>query len=244
MTSRSWLAPLRSLRAQIIAFAAIVALLAFIPLWVARAFPAPYQGARADESGALRAVLEYRSDLIVGNVAAACAMTEVQTTNTSSCTTWTDLQIKLARATKARSRARAHGGPLIDDIPLHDVALLKIGLDKNIDRTIYTLVYTGGPPHGTISNESPSLGTLAIKGSDVEVILTDGQAADSPGDIGANGAWFYEMRASGSRWLVHATNDCSGGRRTLEGTYTNRCISAVGRTKAEIAALLDTAERR
>jgi tRNA A-37 threonylcarbamoyl transferase component Bud32 len=236
---RDWasLRPLRPVPAQFGAVAAILAVAAFVPLWVADAFPAPYSGPTGVDSAALRAVASFRSALARNDVATACAMVDGRVKTSSPCTRWMRVQVLMARASQERAQHRAHGQPIFDQVPLSQIELVRVGQDAS-GRTVYSLAYSGASPSETIQ----TFGDLLVKGSAANVVLTEGPAV-TPRQIETQAATYYQLDDQATFWRLRFTDFCSDGGGTVEGVPANQCLSAMRLAPAAVTQLLRHAHK-
>lgn len=232
LDEHSWLRPFRSVPAQLTTAGLLLTVAAFVPVWVARAFPAPYQGLTGLNSGALQAVVAYRAALAHNNVKEACAMMDSSVKTSTPCKRWMQVQGVFARQSLARARARAHPRPVFDEVALNDIELKRVGTES-AGRTVYLLGYGGARASETIQ----TFGTLLIKGAVANVIVTEGPAAE-PKQIETQAAWYYELHQQSDFWRVRFTNVCAAGAPEVEAVPAARCVSAMRITPAAITELL------
>jgi tRNA A-37 threonylcarbamoyl transferase component Bud32 len=228
----AWLRPLRPLSARLVALSLVLTLLAFVPVWVAHAFPRPYAGPTGADSAALQLVSAFRAALAHGRVGDACALMDGHAHTSSPCTRWMRAQELFARASEVRARRRAGRRALFDQVPLEDIELVKVARDGS-NRMIYLLGYSGGPPTETIQ----SFGVMTVKRDDIAVVLTEGPAA-SPKQVEGQAAWYYEVARVDGYWRMHFTNICGAEHRVIEGTRDALCVSAMRIAPQAIAKLL------
>jgi serine/threonine protein kinase len=231
IAERQLLRPLRPLRARIAAVAAALTLIAFLPIWIEEAFPAPYTGPTGWSSAALVAVKKYRSAVLRRDVEYACAITGEDVKTSSPCPRWTQVQVLMARASQERARSRAGERPVFDDVPLSEIHIEELGTDAE-ERVVYLLGFGGAPPGSILT-----FGSLIIDGGEVDIVLTEGPPV-SPQDFEHEAALFYELRQESTFWKVQFTNVCSAGGMTVEGTASNQCLSAMRLSPAAITKLL------
>jgi serine/threonine protein kinase len=233
---RGFLNPLRPLWVQVVTFAVLLAVIAYVPIWAQRAFPAPYTGPTALNSAAVIAVHEYREALKRDDVEDACAMTIPSVKAGASCPRFTELQVLFAEKSEERARSRADDQSLFDETDPTDIGLVEIG------------TYQGGVVYelsdiDTSRDSTEVFGSVVVrKNHDVDVVLTEGPAV-TPTEFEAQAAWFYELRQESTFWKVVFTNVCTAGGLSIEGTASNQCESAMRFTPGAITKLLREAKK-
>jgi tRNA A-37 threonylcarbamoyl transferase component Bud32 len=232
---RGFLRPLQPLWARVTTFAVLLAVIAYVPIWVQQVFPAPYTGPTALDSAAVIAVHEYREDLKRDDVEGACAMTIPSVKAGASCPRFTELQVVLAEKSEERARSRATGQALFDEAEPDDIGLVELGEYKG--GTVYELTDID-----TSRGSTEVWGSVVVqKNHDVDVVLTEGPAV-TPLEFEGQAAWLYEMRQESTFWKVDFTNVCTAGGVSIEGTASNQCASAMRFTPAAITKLIREAK--
>ena len=210
----------------------VLVTVAYAPVAVGRAFPAPFDGPKAGSSGALVAVAQFRDALAQGDLGRACSMMDGKVKTSSPCENWMRLQIRWHRESIQRGRKRAEGDKVFEDYRPDQIALAKIANGTGGARPrpeVYSLATRG---------LGMTLGVLAVTTSITSVTLTEGPAAP-PLEQESRPAMSYEVARDATFWRIRFFFECTAGGQTVENVSASQCVSPMRIKPDAIQPLLD-----